>query len=148
MSDQQQPQLPPYAGQHPRPGAPLQKPAAGYAHYAVTHPQQQQAPSTVNAPGRIGLIFGLIGLAIGLLSTIFIQATFGSLGYGVASLVSAFGSLLAFITAALALVLGIVGMKRVGVPHGQSGIAVGLGIAGVAGVAIGTLASAIIPLFY
>ncbi|MGM7678653.1 hypothetical protein [Microbacterium sp. A94] len=148
MSDQQQPQLPPYAGQHPRPGAPLQKPAAGHQYYAAAHPQQQPAPGTANIFGRVGLIFGVAGLAIGAIATIAIQATYRSLGFGVASFLSGFGSLAAFIAAAVALVLGIIGMKCIGAPHGQAGIAVGLGIAGVAGGIIGAVIALLAPLFY
>lgn len=98
-------------------------------------PQQPNIPpyASTNAVGRAGLILGVAALGASLITSVAVQFMVRSNGYAMISVVSGIGSFLALIAAAAALVLGIIGLRKVGFPHGEAGIATGLGIAGVVG---------------
>lgn len=122
-----------------------------------SHPQHQvppyisqssPAPTNTNPAGRAGLIIGLVGLAIGVLVNVFVQVLIRTGGFTVASIFSTLGSLLAFAAALTALILGLVGLKRIGAPHGAAGIAAGLGIAGVVTILFSLIISAMDWLLY
>ncbi|HCS60832.1 MAG TPA: hypothetical protein DIW46_05440 [Microbacterium sp.] len=138
MSDPQQPPLPPYASNVPQPA----QHGGGYPAQPAQHPQQapyaSASPSPAggtNTAGRIGFFIGLGGLVVGLLTSTIVQVLIRSFSsgfdYSMVSVVSGFGSFLAFIASVCALVFGLIGIRKVGAPHAQAGIATGLGIAGV-----------------
>ncbi|MGM7670491.1 hypothetical protein [Microbacterium sp. A93] len=134
MSDPQQPPLPPYVSPAGRqPGHPAQSSTAAQPYYQ-SQPQQPAHPgaSGRNTPGRVGFIFGLLGLGLSLVSGIVVQLTINSDNFFLISLFASIGVVLVFCAALAALISGIVGLRRLDAPHGQAGIAVGLGIAGVA----------------
>ncbi len=133
MSDPQQParnqhQVPPYISQQSQTGYPGQ-------------PARQ--PTTGNPAGRAGLIIGLIGLTVGVVTNLIVQMMIRTDGYMIISLISGVGALLGFVLALAALILGIIGLRRPDAPHGTAGIATGLGIAGVVGIALNYLFSLI-----
>lgn len=139
----------PSAGQ-PSAGQPVQ-PTTGYTLNG--HSPQPGYPSggastNANPPGRLGFIIGLVGLGVGLLFTVIFQVIVRSGGWEVASVVSGLGSVLAIVAAILALIFGINGLRREGAPHGQAGIAVGLGIAGITSGVFAFLINAVSSLFY
>lgn len=165
MSDPQLPPIPPYAsgaGRSAQPGQSQQTPP----HYRGQHPAPQgyvlngqsssagQPPyaqtgtATGNPAGRIGLIVGLIGLGVGILMNVLVQVTIRGGDYASISLISSASVLITFIAAVVALILGSIGLKRVGAPHAQAGIAVGLGIAGVVSGVYAFLLTASSWLFY
>jgi hypothetical protein len=166
MSDPQQPPVPPYpsapqppaSGGHPPYGVPQQQPTQPYSAqpqgYAPTgYPAQPGYPAagasgTGNPPGRIGFIVGLIGLALGLVFSIASQAMIRTGSYEAIGLVGGLGNILSLLAAVAALILGIVGLRRPGAPHGQAGIAVGLGIAGTVSGIFGVLIGALTSLLY
>lgn len=161
MSDPQQPshdphRLPPYASQQPQPGYPGQAPQPGYPNQSsqpvyrqpaqqgyVLNGQSAQAgpasPTNTNPAGRAGLIIGLVGLGIGLLTSVIFQVVLHTNGIGTVGIINALGSLLTFVAALAALILGIIGLRKAGAPHGSAGIAAGLGIAGTVGIAFSYL---------
>lgn len=118
MTDPQQTPPPPYAAVRP------QQPA-----YAPT--PNAHAPGATNPAGKIGFIIGLVSLVVSLLTSVIVQVMIRTNSYMVISTVSAIGSLIAFAASLAALILGIVGLRKPGLPHGLAGIATGLGIAGV-----------------
>jgi hypothetical protein len=162
MSDpqqHQQPQVPPYAQpQQPSSGPFAAQP--GYGAPAGQHAQPQgyqlnasSMPSgypsatgagSTNAPGRLGFIFGLIAVGLGLVSTLantaLIYSYDYSSGYAMIEVANWLGSFIVLAVAGLALGFGIAGLRRPAAPHGQAGIAVGIGIA----VIVGSLGSIII----
>jgi len=154
MTDPQQPHLPPYASNAPQPsGYPAQAaPAAQQQPYYA--PAAPIAASATNAAGRIGFILGLVGLGVGLLTSAIVQIVLRSpisavgFDYAMITLINGAGSLLAFIAAVAALVFGLIGIRKVGAPHAQAGIATGLGLAGVVGGMFTFLLTAASPLFY
>lgn len=94
------------------------------------------------------MIIGIVGLVVNVLTTVFIQMAVRSLGYQIVTITAGVVGLLGFFAALAALILGLVGLKRIGAPHGQAGIAVGLGIAGVTGGVVSFLISILAPAFY
>ena len=94
------------------------------------------------------MIIGIIGLAIGLLMTVFVQVGVRTLGYEFVMIVAGAVGLFGFIAAVAALILGLFGLKRSGAPHGQAGIAVGLGISGATSGVVTFLISMRAPVFY
>ncbi|HWV49570.1 MAG TPA: hypothetical protein VN035_08945 [Microbacterium sp.] len=162
MSDPQQPhqpQVPPYAQpQQPASGPYSAQP--GYGAPAGQHAQPQgyqlnansaqpgyPSPSgarSANAPGRLGFVFGLIAVGLGLISTlastVLIYSYDYSSGYAMIEIANWLGSFIVLAVAGLALGFGIAGLRRPNAPHGQAGIAVGIGIA----VIVGSLGSIII----
>ncbi|WP_307359465.1 hypothetical protein [Microbacterium murale] len=176
MSDPQQPQIPPYAsnpGQPPQPGYPAPGTPAPTAHHyyqggapqappaqpQYTQPQQAQygqpvyspaasGPADSNTPGRIGFIIGLIGLAVSLLTNVIIQIMIRSADYQLIGLVSGALSVLTFLASLAALIFGLIGLRRVGAPHGLAGIATGLGGAGVVGAGFTFILNAVSSVFY
>lgn len=174
MSDPQQSPVPPYAqsaGQPPQPAYPPQPttsgaPAPSAQHYyqgGAQPPQPHYAqpqygqpayasatsgPTASNTPGRIGFIVGLVGLALSLLTNIIIQIMIRSAGYQLIGLVSGALSVITFLAALTALVLGIIGLRRAGEPHGLAGIATGLGGAGVVGAGFSFILNAVSSFLY
>lgn len=172
MSDPQQSQVPPYApnaAQPPQPSYPPQPPtssAPSAQHYyqgGAQQPQPQYAqPQYVqpayesaasgrtgsNTPGRIGFIIGLVGLGFNLLTNVIIQIMIRSADYQLIGLVSGALSVITFLAALAALIFGIIGLRRVGAPHGLAGIATGLGGAGVVGAGFSFILNAISSLLY
>jgi len=174
----QQPAAPAYPGQPGAAPQPQYAPQPHQAPPAAPAPQQyqpqaqqapqQQAPQTqafasygqqqgyaaaapaagTNTPGRVGFFLGLGGLALGLLinfiGTLFLRTMSG---FGVYSTLTSITGILTFLIAIGALVFGIIGLKRPA-PHGQAGIAVGLGIAGVASGLYSFMYMIFSPLFY
>lgn len=151
MSDpQQQPhRLPPYMSQQPS-GQPEHQghAAQGYALNAQSPQPGRTALTSTNPAGRAGLIIGLVGLVIGVLVNLFVQVMIRTGGFAVVSIFSTFGSLIAFAAALTALILGLVGLRRIGAPHGAAGIAAGLGIAGVVNILFGFIISGMDWLLY
>ncbi|MGW8482847.1 hypothetical protein ACWGJP_06890 [Microbacterium sp. NPDC055903] len=165
MSDPQQsgvpqpaPQQPPYAA--PQNGYPAQAPGyptqpsypgsaqAAPAGYPATpaYPAAGPTAGAGNGAGRAGLIIGIIGLALGGIFAIATQALLysGSLGgYEAYGVVNGIGSVLSTLAAVVALILGIIGLRRRDAPRGAAGIATGLGIAGVFGGLFSFLLSAL-----
>lgn len=154
MSDPQQPPVPPYAsnaGQPPQPVHPVQPAPAAQPHYQGHAPQAPQqsytqpqpygqpvypapttgasSPSDSNAPGKVGFILGLVGVAIQVLLNVVIQIMIRSEGYQAISIASGVFSVLIFLAGVGALVFGLIGLKRTGAPKAFAGIATGLGIA-------------------
>lgn len=146
-------------------GAPQQQAQPHQAQPQYTQPQYAQAqygqtqyaqpghagassPASSNAPGRIGFIIGLIGLAVGLLSNVIVQIMIRSADYALIGLVSGGFSVVAFLASLAALIFGIVGLRRVGAPHGLAGIATGLGGAGVIGAGFAFILNAVSSIFY
>ncbi|WP_460796066.1 hypothetical protein [Microbacterium sp. GXF0217] len=150
----QQPQVPPYA----QPQQPASGPFAAQPTYpAGQHAQPQgyqlnassvQAgypaqPGTghANPPGRLGFIFGLVAVGLGLISTlantVLIYSYYGN-GYAMIEVANWLGTLLVLAVAGLALGFGIAGLRRPSAPHGRAGIAVGIGIAVIVG-ALGSI---------
>jgi hypothetical protein len=174
MSDPQQSPVPPYASNAPQP--PQAQPPAGYPpqptaqhYYQGGAPQQQYAqpqpqlqpqyaqpaysPAAAgtagsNTPGRIGFIIGLVGLGFSLLTNVIIQVMIRSAGYQLIGLVSGALSVITFLAALTALIFGIVGLRRVGAPHGLAGIATGLGGAGVVGAGFSFILNTISSFLY
>jgi len=158
MSDPQQPQqpqVPPYAQpQQPASGPYSAQPAYGAPAGQHAQPQGYQlntssvqpgypSPSgagNANPPGRLGLIFGLVAITVGLVSNLVTTVLIYSSGYDLFEVSTLFGTLIILATAGLALGFGIAGLRRPNAPHGQAGIAVGIGIA----VLVGTLGSLLI----
>lgn len=161
MSDPQQPahnpnQVPPYAQQQPQqqrppaaypgqhqPGYQQQTPHQNAAQGYVLNgqpPQATQPTSNINPVGRAGLILGLIAIAIAVVNNIVLQVLIASSAYSgySFSLVSGVGTFLTFAAALTALILGLIGIRRVGAPHAAAGIAAGIGIAQVVGIAFST----------
>ena len=141
---QQQQQRPPaaYPGQH-QPGYQQQRPHQNAAQGYVLNgqsPQATQPTSHTNPVGRAGLILGLIAIAIAVVNNIVLQVLIASSAYSgySFSLVSGVGTFLTFAAALTALILGLIGIRRVGAPHAAAGIAVGIGIAQVVGIAFST----------
>lgn len=135
-----QPAQQPFAQQQPAQAQPpLQAP---YGSPAPAWAPQAGSSSNPGTPGRIGFIIGLVGLGISLLVTVLFQLLIHSEGWMVLSMVSRFTGILTFLAAVAALVFGIIGLRRVGAPQAQAGIAVGLGIAGTASGLFAFLASA------
>ncbi|WP_460781238.1 hypothetical protein [Microbacterium shaanxiense] len=161
-----QPTYPPQPGQPAQPaptahqyyqggGAPQQQaqpqytqPQYAQAQYAQPGHAGASSPSSSNAPGRIGFIIGLIGLAVGLLSNVIVQIMIRSADYALIGLVSGGFSVVAFLASLAALIFGIVGLRRVGAPHGLAGIATGLGGAGVIGAGFAFILNAVSSIFY
>lgn len=138
------------------PGQPAAAPQPQYAPQAPAAPQYaQQAPQTqafaaygqpqgyaaaapaaggTNTPGRVGFFLGIGGLALGIIlnfiATLILRSSTGT-SFGAYSAITSIGGILTLLLAIAALVFGIIGLKRPA-PHGQAGIATGLGIAGVA----------------
>jgi len=174
MSDPQQSPVPPYASNAPQPPqqsqpAPSAAPAPSAQHYyqggapqaqysqaQYSQPQYGQpqyspaasGPSDSNTPGRIGFIVGLIGLAVGLLSSVIIQIMIRSADYQLIGLVSGALAVITFFASLAALIFGIIGLRRPGAPHGLAGIATGLGGAGVVGAGFTFILNAISSVFY
>ncbi|MGO2931697.1 hypothetical protein [Microbacterium sp.] len=148
MSDQQPtgtPPVPPYAAQQPpySQQTPQQRPHQNAAQGYVLNgqpPQATQPTSNINPVGRAGLILGLIAIAIAVVNNIVLQVLIASSAYSgySFSLVSGVGTFLTFAAALAALILGLIGIRRVGAPHAAAGIAVGIGIAQVVGIAFST----------
>lgn len=122
-----------------------------HPYYAPT--TQPATATATNTPGRIGFIVGLVGLGIGLLSSAIVQIIIRSplsamdFNYAIINIINGFGSFLALAASLVALILGIVGLRKAGFPHAQAGIATGLGIAGVTG-GVFTLILVVTPIFY
>ncbi|MGO3232986.1 MAG: hypothetical protein ACTIKT_05900 [Microbacterium sp.] len=142
MSDPQQPahnpnQVPPYA--QPQQQTPQQNAAQGYVLNGQ-FPQGTQPTSTTNPVGKAGLILGLIAIAIAVVNNIVLQVLIASSAYSgySFSLVSGVGTFLTFAAALTALILGLIGIRRVGAPHAAAGIAAGIGLAQVVGIAFST----------
>lgn len=169
MSDPQQPQVPPYAPQMPpqgfpdqphRPAHPAQSPSAQHAAprqpaqgYVLNGQSIQSAPSGSNAnpAGRTGLILGFVALAISLVTSILVQVTIRAADYsmfGAYSVVNGIGSLLALGAAVAALILGLIGIRRVGAPHAAAGVAVGIGIAQIISILFGWLSTVVGSFLY
>ncbi|GGD64883.1 hypothetical protein [Microbacterium murale] len=177
MSDPQQSPVPPYAqsaGQPPQPAYPPQPttsgaPAPSAQHYyqGGAQPPQYSQPqyaqpqygqpayasaasgrADTNTPGRIGFIVGLVGLAFSLLTNVIIQIMIRSAGYQLIGLVSGALSVITFLAALTALILGIIGLRRAGEPHGLAGIATGLGGAGVVGAGFSFILNAVSSFLY
>ena len=134
----QQPQAPQY-GQQQHSQAPYAQPAYVSAASSATDS---------NPPGRIGLIIGLAGLVISLLSNVVVQIMIRTSDYALIGLVSGALAVVAFLASLAALIFGIVGLRRAGAPHGLAGIATGLGIAGVVGAGFAFIINAVSSLFY
>lgn len=160
MSDQQPAQgphevpphvssAPPYAQQPGVQQPDVQQPGVQQpgtpGQYTYVAPQQPPGTTAANPAGRASLILGLVSIGLGILIDILIQVMIRTDGYMVVSVVSGVGSLLAFLTALAALIIGLIGIRRPGVPHVAAGIGAGIGIAGVLGIAssylIGTVGS-------
>lgn len=151
MSDPQQPahnpnqvppyaQQPPYSHQTPQQQTPQQNAAQGYVLNGQ-FPQGAQPTSTTNPVGKAGLILGLIAIAIAVVNNIVLQVLIASSaysGYSFYTLVSGVGTFLTFAAALTALILGLIGIRRVGAPHAAAGIAAGIGLAQVVGIAFST----------
>lgn len=166
MSDPQQPQVPPYAPQMPpqgfpdQPHHPAQPPSAQYAAprqpaqgYVLNGQSMQTAPSgaTANPAGRTGLILGFVALAILLVTSILVQVLIRTADYsmfGAYSVVNGIGSLLALGAAVAALILGLIGIRRVGAPHAAAGVAVGIGIAQIISILFGWLSTVVGSFLY
>lgn len=119
----------PYAGQQPYGGQP---------YYSAS-----TAPSgSGNSAGKIGFIVGLVSLGLSLLIPLIMQFLYRSDGWQAAQILNGANLFISLIGSAAALVLGIIGLRRRGAPHGMAGIAVGLGIAGVAGALVSMLIGA------
>lgn len=146
MSDPQHPQVPPYAQPQPPasgryPGQPTQHPQGYVLNGNSAQPgYPAQAAGNPNPPGRIGFIFGLIAVAVGLVSNLATSVLVYSGGYGAYEVATLLGTLVILAVAGLALGFGIAGLRRPNAPHGQAGIAVGIGLA----VLVGTLGSLLI----
>jgi len=102
--------------------------------------------AATNSAGRIALILGVVGLALGLVFVIVQYALIytgnGMTGIGALSAVN----LVAQGAVAVATVIfGLLGVTRPGLPRVAAGIGLGLGIAGIAGVLVGLVGS-LIPL--
>lgn len=157
MSDPQQPahnphQVPPYVSQSQQNGYPGQSPqqpaypqpaAQGYILNGQNSHPASAAPMTANPAGRAGLILGLVGLGLSLLTTLAVQIFIRTDAYPAVGMINALGSLLTFAAALAALILGFVGLRKAGAPHGSAGIAAGLGIAGVVGIAFSFLVNTV-----
>lgn len=151
MSDPQHHSVPPYISSTGQPGQPPYAtgvPAIPPAGYPLgTHPAQPTyaastaAPAT-NGPGRIGFVIGLISLAVGLFSSVIVQSMYLMGAWDTAPIINGLSLFLTFAGSVLALVFGLIALRRQGVAHGQAGIAVGLGIAGVAAALMSVLYSA------
>ena len=103
----------------------------------------------VNQPGRIAFIAGIVAAALGLglqLVGTFIPVLFdngltpGAIGviFGAVNFVHA-------VISAVALVFGVIGVRKPGVPHAAAGVGLGIGIVGVASAVIG-YAAFVLPL--
>ncbi|KDA06921.1 hypothetical protein DC31_07435 [Microbacterium sp. CH12i] len=150
MSDPQQPHLPPFVshpGQQP-PQPNYQAPAQPQAPQGYYSPPAQTGPGNTNTPGKIGLIIGLVSLGLGLLMNVIVQMLVRSVGYSMVSVVGGVGTFLVFAASAAALILGIIGLRKAGVPQAQAGIATGLGFAGVVGAIFNVLFSLTASLYY
>lgn len=144
MSDPQQfsnqHRVPPYVSQQPqRHGSqPQQQPHASQGYVLNGQSSGPAAPNTgapTNSTGRAGLIIGLVAIALSIATTVAVQVAIRSDGYMLVSFVSGIGSLLAFASGLAALILGLIGLRRPGLPHAAAGIATGIGIAQVVGIA-------------
>ena len=171
MSDAQQPQqpqVPPYAQpQQPASGPYSAQP--GYGAPSGQHAQSQgyqlnassvqpgypSAARSANPPGRLGFIFGLVAVGLGLISslasTVLIYSYDYNRGYAMIEVATTLGTFIVLAVAALALGFGIAGLRRPDAPHGQAGIAVGIGIAVIVGsigsIVINGIGHALIGLF-
>lgn len=124
----QAPAAPQYAQQAPQTQA--------FAAYGQPQGYAAAAPAAggTNTPGRVGFFLGIGGLALGIIlnfiATLILRSSTGT-SFGAYSAITSIGGILTLLLAIAALVFGIIGLKRPA-PHGQAGIATGLGIAGVA----------------
>ena len=146
-----QPTRPAQPSQSPQPPYGAQSPAQGYVlngHTAQPGHPAPAGPSTANTPGRIGFIVGLIGLAVGIVFSMASQAMIRTGSYELIGVLGGLGNLLSLLAAVTALILGIIGLRRPGAPHGQAGIAVGLGIAGTVSALFALLIGAFTSLLY
>lgn len=143
MSDPQQ--VPPYAppnlatpppaaypgaqqpsGQQPNPtSAASQYPGPGY----VLNGQPTTTPPTGNAAGRIGLILGIVALAIGVVMRVVFQVMVRTEMLSTIGIASGIGTVITFLIGIAALICGLVGLSRRDAPHGTAGIATGIGLA-------------------
>lgn len=125
--------------QHPQTQQPYGQPA---------YPSAARGPSGANTPGRIGFVIGLVGLFLGLLSSVIIQIMIRTSDYQLISLISGAFAVITFLAALAALIFGIVGLRRPGAPHGLAGIATGLGGAGVVGAGFSFILTAFSAVLY
>ena len=68
--------------------------------------------------------------------------------FGAYSVVNGIGSLLALGAAVAALILGLIGIRRVGAPHAAAGVAVGIGIAQIISILFGWLSTVVGSFLY
>ena len=144
MSEPQQP-APPYSGQqHPA------QPYPGQQYPAQPHPGQQYPaqPYPTSQPGagagassgaslgRLAFIIALVSLGIGLVVTLTYPAII-RMSYD-STLIGAFGTIgngLVFIVAVVALILGLMAVRRPGSPV-LGGIAIGISASAVVSIAV------------
>lgn len=164
MSDPQQPPVPPYASNTGQPSYPPQASPPAQQHYQGQNPQPPLNPAQAypgpaysppaattstdaNLPGKIGFIIGLISLGLSILSNVIFQIMIRADGYALLNLVSSIFSVIIFLASAAALVFGIIGLRRVGAPHGLAGIATGLGGSVVVGLGFNFILNAVSGIF-
>lgn len=150
---QYQPQAqvaPQYAQQAPQqPAAPQTQAFAAYGQ-PQGYPAAAHAAGGTNSPGRVGFLLGIGGLALGMLMNVIatmVLRSSSATNFGVYSTLTSISGIVTLLLSIGALVFGLIGLKRP-VPHGQAGIAVGLGIAGVAGGVYAFMFTVLGGLFY
>lgn len=156
-----QPGMPPYASALPAPApsdhvspqsahpAPQNFAHGPYGHASYAQPPHpSSAPTPTNLPGRVGFIIGIVALALGFAASLSVQSLYRLGAWDIAPFLNGASLLLTFVGSALALVFGIIGLRRPQSPHALAGIAVGLGIAGVASGLLNIFLGAFGWLFY
>jgi len=143
------PQNPPYgAPQNPPYGALQNHPPQSTPPYGYPGQAYPAAPPAASAGGlgRVAFILALVGLVISLLGTLPFPLLAG--GYGLSSLgligvLSGAAGVITFLLSVVALILGIVAVRRPG-PHVLAGIAIGI----AASQAVGAFLTWISTLFH
>lgn len=117
----------PQAGQTP---APQGYPTGAYAPQAGFEPASTAEPRDL---GRVGMFVGLIGLGADILFSLISQVLTRSLHntFEIYRVVDGISTFLTFAAAALALIFGLIALRRPFGSRAQAGVAVGLGIAGL-----------------
>jgi len=151
MSDPQQPPVPPAGAGAPAPGQPY-----GHPSHSPYPPAAQPstgpwtpAPSGSGSLGRVAFIVALASLAVGLLVTLTFPLLIRALSYDASAigLIGAVGNGLVLVIAIVALILGILAVRRPG-QQILAGIALGIASAEIVGILVAWISNLLYSLSY
>lgn len=118
---------------------PQQQPAQpqGYPPQQYPQPQYPQSPAQSGGSlGRVAFIVALVSLAIGLLVTLSFPLLARSVtDYSLIGVVSAIGNAIVLIASVVALILGLMAVRRPG-QQILAGIAIGIGASSIIGILV------------